>query len=94
MDIRRCDMRAIPMKGKVGKKRIQGYMWAGEGKTWAKKENYFQLESNSLVSAAIVSPMGEFWIRCKGGTCKVMHYSPGRKLLGTTLLALPGGKKK
>ena len=87
-------MRAIPMKAKVGNKRIHGYMWAGQGKMWTKKENYFQLESNRLVSAAITSPMGEFWIRCKGGTCKVMQYSPKGKLLGTTLLALPGGRKK
>ena len=87
-------MRAIPMKGRVGDKRIQGYMWAGQGKTWTKKENYFQLESNTLVSAAIASPMGTFWIRCKGGTCTVMQYSATAKLLGTTLLALPGGRKK
>jgi hypothetical protein len=38
--------------------------------------------------------MGEFWIRCKGGTCTVTQYSVKKKLLGTTLIALPGGKKK
>ena len=87
-------MRAIPMKNKVGDKRIRGFMWAGKGKAWTKKENYFQLESDTLVSVALVSPMGQFWIRCKGGTCTVTQYSSKKKLLGTTLLALPGGKKK
>jgi hypothetical protein len=38
--------------------------------------------------------MGQFWIRCKGGTCTVTQYSAKKKLLGTTLIALPGGKKK
>ncbi len=87
-------MRAIPMKGKVGKKRIRGYMWAGPGTTWMKKENYFQLESDKLVSVCIASPMGEFWIRCKGGTCKVTLRSQNEQVLGTTIIALPGGRKK
>lgn len=87
-------MRAIPMKGKVGKKRIRGYMWAGQGKTWAKKENYFQLESDKLVSVCIASPMGEFWIRSKGGTCKITLHSHKGQVLGTTVVALPRGRKK
>jgi hypothetical protein len=69
-------------------------MWAGYGKTWAKKENYFQMESNALVSACFSSDMGSFWMRCKGGTCTVRLYSPRGRILGTTILALPGGRKR
>lgn len=85
-------MRAIQMKGRVGGKRIRGYLWAGTGKDWAKKENYFQLESEKLVSACFASSTGEFWIRCKGGTCEITLKSQRGRVLGTTTLALPFGK--
>lgn len=37
-------MKAIPMRGRLTGKRISGFLWAGAGKSWQRKENYFQLE--------------------------------------------------
>ena len=42
-------MKALPMRGKLKGKRIAGYLWAGPGKNWMHKENYFQLEDARLV---------------------------------------------
>jgi hypothetical protein len=41
-------MKALPMKGRLTGKRIAGYLWAGPGEAWRRKENYFQLEHNTL----------------------------------------------
>jgi hypothetical protein len=60
-------MKAIPMKGRLTGKKVAGYMWAGSGPAWRKKENYFQLEDNQLVSAALFCSSGSFWMGCKGG---------------------------
>jgi len=64
-------MKAIPMKGRLTGKRITGYLWAGPGTSWTKKENYFQLEHDKLVTAVVGSSTGSFTIRCKGGTCEI-----------------------
>ncbi len=86
-------MKAIPMKGRLGNKRIRGYLWAGPGRTWLKKENYFQLEHNKLVTAVLDIPQGEFWVRCKGTTCEVKLKGPKGQVLATTILTLPHGRK-
>ena len=44
-------MKAIPMRGRLTGKRISGCIWAGAGKKWQRKENYFQLEDSKLVFA-------------------------------------------
>jgi hypothetical protein len=87
-------MKAIPMKGRLTGKRITGYLWAGPGTAWTKKENYFQLEDNRLVSAALSSALGSFTIRCKGGSCEITLKNPDGEVLGTTILALPRGRKR
>src|SRR5437870_299250 len=46
-------MKPIPMRGRLAGKRIAGYLWAGPGKRWMKKENYFQLEDDKLVTAGL-----------------------------------------
>ena len=60
-------MKAIPMKGKLNGKKIAGFLCAGPGMSWTKKENYFQLEHDNLVPAVFEVKSGSFWIRCKGG---------------------------
>jgi hypothetical protein len=75
-------------------KRIAGFLWAGEGKAWQKKENYFQLEHPKQVSAAFSTSVGAFWIRCHGATCSITLRDPKGHVLGTTIMALPRGRKK
>ncbi len=87
-------MKAIPMKGRLTGKRIRGFLWAGPGTSWTKKEHYFQLEDQKLVSAVLASDSGQFWVRCKGATCEVKLKGPTGKVLGTVVLALPGGRKR
>lgn len=87
-------MKAIPMRGRLTGKRIEGFLWAGPGKTWTKKENYFQLEDNRLVTAVLSSDSGSFWIRCKGATCEVALREANGRVLGRVILALPHGKKR
>ncbi len=87
-------MKAIPMRGRLAGKRIAGYLWAGPGKTWQRKENYFQLEDHKLVTAVLSGPSGSFWIRCKGATCEVTLVEPNGRVLATSILALPRGRKK
>jgi hypothetical protein len=82
------------MKNRLTGKRISGFIWAGPGTAWTKKENYFQLEHDRLVSAAINSPSGSFLIRCKGATCEITLKNVDGEVLSTTVLALPGGKKR
>lgn len=86
-------MKAVPMKGRLSGKRVRGYLWAGAGESWRKKENYFQLEDNAVVSAVFDSSMGQFWVRCKGGACEVKLYNPNKQVLATTVIALPRGRK-
>lgn len=85
-------MEAIPMKGRLIGKKVFGYLWAGPGKTWREKENYFQLEHNKLVSAVLGSASGELWVRCKGATCEIKLKRNGR-VLATTVLVFPHGRK-
>ncbi len=87
-------MKAIPMKGRLTGKRITGYLWAGPGTAWTKKENYFQLEHDKLVTAALSSASGSFTIRCKGGTLEITARNPDGEVLGTTILALPHARKR
>lgn len=88
-------MKAIPMRGRLTGKKIAGFIWAGKGRAWMKKENYFQLESNHLVTGAVgTQRSGWFWFRCKGATCNVRLYSPRGKLISTVVLALPYGRKR
>ena len=88
-------MKAVPMKGKItGKKKIRGFLWAGPGQTWLKKENYFQLEHDSLVTAVFASPSGTFWVRCSGASCQVKLHGAKGQVLATTVLALPHGNPK
>jgi hypothetical protein len=86
-------MKAVPMKGKLTGKKIHGFLWAGPGRTWLKKENYFQLEHDKLVTAVLDSPSGAFWVRCKGATCEVKLCGPKNQVLGTAVLVLPHGRK-
>mgnify|MGYP001455753842 CR=1 FL=1 len=61
-------IKTIPMKGRLTGKRIAGFLWAGPGSSFSKKENYFQLEDAKLVTAVLACGSGTFWVRCKGGT--------------------------
>lgn len=81
------------MTGRLTGKKIAGYLWAGPGKTWLKKENYFQLEHEKLVTAVFAGPSGSFWVRCKGATCEVKLHGAKGQVLGTAVLALPHGRK-
>jgi hypothetical protein len=85
-------MKAIPMKGRLTGKRVFGCLWAGRGKSWSEKENYFQLEHDQQVSVVLGSPSGEFWVRCKGAACEIKLIRKGR-VLATTVLAFPHGRK-
>ena len=87
-------MKAIPMKGRLTGKRVAGALWAGPGMNWRRKENYFQLEHARLVTAVIGSQSGSFWVRCKGATCEITLKGPKDEVLGTTILALPRGRRK
>jgi hypothetical protein len=51
-------MTSIPMRGRLTGKRISGFMWAGRGKNWQHKENYFQLEHPKLVRAVLSTSVG------------------------------------
>ena len=57
-------MKAIPMKGRLTGKKVRGYLWAGPGEAWRKKENYFQVEDDEIISAALFCSSGSFWVRC------------------------------
>lgn len=86
-------MKAIPMRGRLTGKRISGILWAGPGQRWRRKENYFQLEDDKLVTAVFSSSSGSFWFRCKGATCEVELHGPNDEILSTAILALPRGRK-
>ncbi len=85
-------MKPVPMKGRLRGKNIAGYLWAGPGKTWQRKENYFQLEHDKLVTAVLTCPSGQFWVRCTGSSCEVKLYKK-RRVVATTVLTLPHGRK-
>jgi hypothetical protein len=74
-------MKAVPMKGRLTGKRVRGYLWAGPGEAWRKKESYFQLEDPKIVSAVFAGPLGEFWVRCNGARCELKLYGPQRQIL-------------
>ena len=86
-------MKAVPMRGKLVGKRISGYMWAGTGNSWMRKENYFQLEDHRLVTAIFGTPSGSLEIRCRGATFKLLLKGHEGQVLSTAVLALPGGRK-
>lgn len=87
-------MKAVPMRGRLTGKRIAGFLWAGPGKSWQRKENYFQLEHPKLVTAVMSTSVGAFWIRCYGATCSVTLRDPKGRVLSTAVMALPKGRKK
>ena len=86
-------VKALPMRGKLTGKRIRGFLWAGPGDSWRKKENYFQLEDNRIVSAVLASDAGAFWIRCKGASCEITLKGPDDEVLSSAIIALPRGWK-
>lgn len=86
-------MKAIPMKDRMTGKKVEGYIWAGPGKAWRKKENYFQVEDDEIISACLSGSLGSFWVRCKGSTCEVQLRGPDGRILGTTVMTLPHGRK-
>jgi hypothetical protein len=51
-------MKAILMKGRLTGKKVCGYLWAGPGEAWRKKENYFQVKDDEIVSAALFCSSG------------------------------------
>ena len=59
-------MKQVPMRGRLKGKKIAGFIWAGRGTTWMRKENYFQLEHSRIVTASFSSPSGAFTIRFEG----------------------------
>ena len=81
------------MRGKLTGKRIAGFLWAGPGKNWMHKENYFQLEDSRVVTAVLASDSGSLWIRCLGATFRVSLKGHKNQVLSTAVLALAGGKK-
>lgn len=87
-------MKAIPMRGRLVGKRIVGCIWAGPGQSYRRKENYFQLEHDKLVSVFLGAPSGSFWIRCNGTSCEVTLHGSNRRVLGKATLVLPHGKKR
>lgn len=87
-------MKNVPMRGRLTGKRISGFIWAGPGQTWRRKENYFQLENKRLISAVCSTSSGSFWIRCYGATCSVTLKDPRGRVLSTAVMALPRGKKR
>lgn len=86
-------MKAVPMRGKLTGKRISGHMWAGPGNSWMRKENYFQLEDDRLVTAIFGTPSGSLEIRCRGATFRMLLKGPEGQVLSTAVLALPRGRK-
>jgi len=84
-------MRAIPMRGRLTGKRVAGFIWAGHGQSWTKKERYFQLEDRRLVSAALTSRMGAFVIRFNGSKCEIKVRNAKGRVLSTAVLVLPRG---
>lgn len=86
-------MKAIPMKGRLKRKRIKGFIWAGKGRSFHKKENYFQLEDDELVSAVLATNTGAFWFRCKGASCEVTMKDGKGRVRASALLTLPHGKR-
>jgi hypothetical protein len=87
-------MKAIPMRGRLVGNRVVGCIWAGPSQSYRRKENYFQLEHNKLVSVYLGSPSGSFWVRCKGASCEITLHGPNGRTLGKTTLVLPHGKKR
>ena len=86
-------MKAVPMRGKLKGKRIAGHLWAGSGKNWMRKENYFQLEDSRLVTALFDTHSGSLKIRCRGATFRLTLKGHEGQVLSTAVLALPRGRK-
>ena len=86
-------MKALAMRGKLAGKRIAGYLWAGLGSTWMRKENYFQLEDATQVSVTLATSSGSLTVRCRGATFTLELRGKNREVLTSGVLALPGGRK-
>lgn len=87
-------MKAIPMRGRLTGKRIAGTIWSGKGERPLRKEHYFQVEDDSLVTAAFESPSGKFVVRCRGASCEVKLHGSDGYVLGTNMLVLPHGPRR
>lgn len=85
-------MKAVPMKGRLVGKRISACIWAGRGRAWTKKENYFQLESDALVSAAFGTGVGYFVVTCTGTSCEIVLKRPKGKIISRCSVTMPGGR--
>jgi hypothetical protein len=86
-------MKAVPMRGKLTGKRIAGYLWAGRGSKWKRKENYFQLEDANQVTAVLATQSGSLSVRCMGATFTLELKGHKGEILTSVVLALPGGSK-
>jgi hypothetical protein len=86
-------MKAVPMRGKLTGKRIAGFLWAGRGSKWNRKENYFQLEDATQVSAVLATSSGSLTVRCRGATFTLVLRGHNGEVLTSGVLALPGGSK-
>lgn len=69
-------------------KRITGGMWPGNGK----HNKYEPVEHDSQISGFIQSPMGMFWLRCKGGHLEVKMHDPDGYVVGTHYHAFHGAR--
>jgi hypothetical protein len=90
---REVSMKAIPMRGRLKGKRLAGFIWAGPGRSFHKKENYFQLEHESIVSAWFAGPSGAAQLRFRGGSLEVVLMGKEQQVLSTVTLQFPGGRK-
>jgi hypothetical protein len=86
-------VKALAMRGKLAGKRSAGYLWAGLGSTWMRKENYFQLEEATQVSVTLATSSGSPTVRCRGATFTLELRGKSREVLNSGVLALPGGRK-
>ena len=86
-------MKALPMRGKLTGKRIAGYLWAGRGSKWKRKENYFQLEDAAQVTAVLATSSGSLSVRCRGATFTLKLRGHKGEMLTSAVLALPRGSK-
>jgi len=86
-------MKAIPMKGRLTGKRVSGYLWAGRGRSWRKKENYFQLEDPQLFPQFLLVLQDHFGLGARAGHVRLSYTVKGIKFLLQRVLALPGSRK-
>ena len=84
-------MKAIPMKGRLTGKRVSGYLWAGRGRSWRKKKNYFQLAK--LFPQFLLVLQDHFGLGARAGHVRLSYTVKGINFLLQRVLALPGSRK-